>query len=511
MPFGSWLRRRPRVEGRVGVAWHDSELAVAHVVDHEDRPALDQCARLPLGPEALGSWISDQGLRGAEVVLVPPPESCLLRVIDVPEVPRDEWSESVRWMIQDLVDFDVEAAWIDVLEIPVSDDWTRARKAYAMVGRSEILSTLVEEARAAGLVPVGFDVRERALLHAADPHPGESGVAVVHLPSKSGLLAIGDGGEMHVTRAVHLGEAGPNMDVDFADAPDDADIIYEPLLLDLQRSLDYYETEFGRRPVSRVVIGPSADEYAELATYLHQNLRLPVELMDLREAFPGTAQPRIEDQEAILDAVGATLAPTLLFQRDLQPKRRKVIGADLSTLGRLAAVAAGAAALQWGLEAHQASTLSTQLSELEAQRDLVDERLRLVAGDLDAEELSAEERIVLKSLEARRASQLHLLGAIDRYAGEVRSFAGVAGALARTPVDGLWLTRIHVRDGGRALALSGEAVDSHRVPTLLEGLEAESGVAGIGFASLRLSRTEEGRIAFELSGGGDDDAEAATP
>ncbi len=509
MPFGSWLRRRPRVEGRVGVAWHDSELAVAHVVDHEDRPSLERCTRLPLGAEALNRWVAEQDLSGAEAVLVPPPETCLLRVIDCPEVPRDEWAESVRWLIQDLVDFDVETAWIDVLEIPVSEDWTRARKAYVMIGRADVLGGQVEQARGAGLIPVGFDVRERALLHAADPHPGESGVAVVHLPSKSGLLAIGDGGEMHVTRAVHLGETGPNMDVDFADAPDDDDIVYEPLLLDLQRSLDYYETEFGRRPVGRVVIGPSAEEYAGLATYLHQNLRLPVELMDLREAFPGDAQPRIEDQEAILDAVGATLAPTLLFERDLAPKRRKAIGADLSTLGRLAAIAAGAAALQWGLEAHQASTLSAQLGELEAQRDRVDERLRLVAGELVPEELTTEERIVLGSLEAKRASQRTLLAALDRHAGEVRSFAGVADALARTPVDGLWLTRIRVHDGGRALALEGEALDSQRIPSLLEGLESAPGVSGIGFASLKLARNEEGRITFELSSGADD--EGATP
>ncbi len=503
MVGASWFRHRQAAAGSVGLAWVESDLAVAHIVPGDERPALERCERIPAGGGALADWVMTHGLARVPCVIVPPEEACTLRVIDAPDLPREEWVESVRWQIQDLVDFDVERAWIDVLEIPVAADWTRARKVYVLIGQRDQLARRVDLVRKAGLRPVGFEIRERALLRIADPRAEGPGVAVLDLPAKGGLLVVGDGGEVHVTRPVSLDtDAAFASDEIELEGADTAEIVGSPafdsLLLDLQRSLDYYEAEFGRSPASRIAIAPSGEERVDLADYLHRSLRLPVELLDLRDAFPGGANPSFEEQGPLLGAVGAALSTGRIFAHELAPKPRKRNGVDLPMVGRLCAAVAVAALLQLAFERHQAGSLAAQLSELEAEQARVQQRFEVVAQQAGPEGLSPRQRAELGKLEKQRASHQQLVDALSTHGGARRSFAGVATALARSPVRGLWLTEIRVALGGRQVELAGQAEAAERVPAWLSYLEQQAELEGVGFEQVEVTRTEEGSLRFAL-------------
>ena len=508
MALGSLWKRSGGAGGSVGLAWGHGQMAVVHLSDAEAGHGLSACAVLPDHADALRGWVQDRGLAGARCVLVPAEEDCVLRVVEAPDVPDAERRESARWLVQDLLDFPAEEAWIDLLEIPVDEGWTRTRKIGVVAGRGDVMRRRVEQVRRAGLTPAGFDVRERALLVLADPHRDQPGVAVLDLRAKAGLLVVGERGELHVSRrlgidAESLGDAGAVEWKEGGDpeSPDEETApAFESLLLEMQRSLDYVESEFGRSPIRRVVVGPSENELSALGPYLEQNLRLQVEFLDLTQLFPGDATPNAALQAQSLSAAGGALGPGNLFREELVPKRQAYAGPSLRSLAQMSAVVATFGLLQFGVDQLQARSLRSGLGVLEAQREATRARL----GELDAQVARANadpaRQARVDALDAKRRAQATLLQQLEGEGGPGRPFAGLLTALAERPVEGLWFTRIRLRDEGRALTLEGAALGPEHLPRLLARLEAEPAFDGVTFESVRIERPEEGgeRIEFTL-------------
>lgn len=493
----SWWKRKRGPQGTVGLAWTGEELAVLHVRAEGDRPVLTASALLTPDADALGRWIREQGLAGARCVMVPPPAACVLRVLEAPKVPAEERVESVRWLVQDLVEFDIEDAWIDVLDIPVEESWTRTHKVYVVAGRAAPLAECLALARAAGLAPAGFELRERALLRLADPLATGGGTAVLDLQPKAGLLVVGERGELHLTRPLSLEEGqafpldalGP-LDSEGPVAPPPA---FESLLLELQRSLDYFETEFGRSPVRKIAIGPSDEELTGLAAYLRESLRIEIEWLDLAEIFDGSVAGSPQEQTAYLAAAGAALSPSALFAHELAPKRHRSFTVDAPLVLRLSALVAGLALAQFGLEWGQARSLEGTLAVLEETHRVARNRFLALTSEMPSDGPTPQQQSRLAELEAKRLARARLLAELASHDdGSRRSFAGIATGLARTPVPGVWLTEIHLSDAGRKLELHGHARDPARLPALLAQMEPQPELAGAVFQTLSLERAEDG-------------------
>ena len=79
----------------------------------ENRPG--EAGRQPKGTRSLRRRRSLQRRRNIAVL---PRAAYRLVPLDVPDLPREEWRQAVRWQLKDLVDFAVETASVDVLEIP---------------------------------------------------------------------------------------------------------------------------------------------------------------------------------------------------------------------------------------------------------------------------------------------------------------------------------------------------------------------------------------------------------
>ncbi|MCP5058595.1 MAG: hypothetical protein GY937_17990 [bacterium] len=508
MALASLWGRGERAGGSVGLAWGHGQLALVHLEDTPAGLGLAASAVLPDDTDALRSWVQAQGLAGARCVLVPAEEDCVLRVVEAPDVPEEERCESVRWLVQDLLDFPAEEAWIDLLEIPVDEGWTRVRKIVVAAGRGDGLRQRLEQARRAGLQPVGFEVRERALLALADPDRDQPGVAVLDLRPKAGLLVVGERGELHVSRrlGIDADSLGDDRAVEWNDGgnpegpSEETAPAFESLLLELQRSLDYVESEFGRSPVRRVVVGPAESDLSALAPYLEQNLRLQVEFLDLTRLFPGEASPGAAEQAQTLAAAGAAIGPGNLFTAELVPKREAYAGPTLRSLAQMAAAVAVFGMLQFGVDQLQAQSLRGELAALESQGEATRARLSALGAEIARAEADPTQQARVDALEAKRRAQATLLQQLEGDGGPGRSFASLLTALAERPVPGLWLTRIQLRDEGRALTLEGAALGPDRMPLLLARLMAEPAFDGVSFENVRIHRPEDGggRIEFML-------------
>ena len=105
-----------------------------------------------------------------------------------------------------------------------------------------------------------------------------------------------------------------------------------------------------------------------------------------------------------------------------------------------------------------------------------------------------DQRLVLrvKQLDEEMRQKQQILGILNEGEyGNTRGFADHLTGLSKQHVEGIWLTRFSIKQGGKQLGLSGSSVKPELVPQFLQRLGSEPSFAGKEFKSFLLSRAEK--------------------
>jgi MSHA biogenesis protein MshI len=224
--------------------------------------------------------------------------------VDAPDnagdLPHDELRDSLRWRIKEMVDFPIETAGIDFIEIPAVG--ARSAQLWVVVADRSAVQSRVQLFQDSKISLTAIDVPELAQrnLSALFEEPNR-GLALVAFDSKGGRLTISYQGELYMVRHIDVG--GPEL------AAANAETLYERVLLDIQRSLDNFDRSYSAIPLNRLLVGPlpGGEQFVD---YLAGNLSLPVASANLAdvldfEAVPGLAE--VTAQYTNWRALGAAL------------------------------------------------------------------------------------------------------------------------------------------------------------------------------------------------------------
>jgi len=224
-----------------------------------------------------------------------------LLLVEAPDVRPDELRAAVRWRIKDLIGFHVDDAIIDVFEIPDQRHANRNRMMYAIAARARRIVERADLIDAAGLAADIVDIPEMAVRNLAMLIPEESrGLALIHLDDTGGIITISRQGTLYLTRRLDTGAR------ELLDAEESQrNVLCEGVLLEVQRSLDYYESHFPHGPVAAIALTPTAAA-TPLAGYLPQQLETPVLAPALEDLLEFDEPPGMLDGNAIL-AIGSAL------------------------------------------------------------------------------------------------------------------------------------------------------------------------------------------------------------
>ncbi len=295
--------------GWLGVATRPGEVCFAAVErPAEGLPHVVSC-RLHAGglsdAAALDEAVRDAGLEGYRSTVLLEPGEYQMLIADSPRVSRAEKAAAVRWSIKGMLDFPVEDATVDVIEIPTEQYMPgRQPSVYAVVARNDVIRRYAALQEKPGLPLEAIDIPELAQrnLSALAEEPG-AGLAMLSHDQHGCLITFTFNGELYLYRRI---------EIPFPDSgADEAKIsqIYQRITLDLQRSLDYIERQLHFIPLNRLLIAPLPGP-SGLADYLADNLRLSVASFDLASVLDLSAVPMLADpatQAKCLLALGAAL------------------------------------------------------------------------------------------------------------------------------------------------------------------------------------------------------------
>lgn len=201
-----------------------------------------------------------------------------LLLVEAPDVRPEELRSAIRWRIKDLISFHVDDAVIDVIEIPDQRHQNRNRMMYAVVARASRVTGTAAMLEEAGLVLETVDIPEMALRNLAMLSEDESeGVALLHLDEHRSVITLSRGGNLYLARRWDSGAADLR---DSNDAERTARL-EDQVMLEIQRSLDYYDSHFPLGQVRALVLTPPTANIPGLHDFLTANISLPVHVLPL--------------------------------------------------------------------------------------------------------------------------------------------------------------------------------------------------------------------------------------
>lgn len=303
------FKKRGADDSRSGLYVGDSHVAFARVQRTNDgtlriAAACDRHEGEETWPQALAARTGGIDGAGSQVTSVLPDGSYQLLLVEIPNVPADEMNDAVRWQIKDLLDFPVDDAIVELFEMPGQSSAGDKSMAYAVATRRSNIRSHVESLHGAGFSLRIIDIPELCVRNIAILLPqDEDGVALLHFTENLGILTVTRQGVLYIIRRIEKGRSA----IRSASTDDFARTeLVSSIVLEIQRSLDYYESHFDRRPLTELVLAPGSD-IGGLAESLNEQLGVTVSNLDLNGLFAMQSEVSPEEQGDCLLAIGAAL------------------------------------------------------------------------------------------------------------------------------------------------------------------------------------------------------------
>ncbi len=248
--------------------------------------------------------IGSELLQKARVSVVLGASDYSLQLVETPNVPGDEMHDAVRWRIQHLIEYPIEEASIETFEMPAHANPGNKPMLYAVVAHQSDILSYAERMQEVSLHMDVIDIPELCLRNVAVMLPqDQNGVAFLHFTDDCGYLTITRRGVLYMIRRIETrrSQLGDAADDEFEAAERAAGVA-----LEVQRSLDYYESHYDCRPVTELVLGPG-ENLSTLAASLSDNLGITVSRLDLDDLFAIEREIPAAVQSDCLLAIGAAL------------------------------------------------------------------------------------------------------------------------------------------------------------------------------------------------------------
>jgi MSHA biogenesis protein MshI len=296
--------------GWMAVNFLQEGVCIAHVNRSRGaKPEVTVCAKFRRDPSddaALDKAAKDAHLARYNCTTLLGPNDYQMLLVEAPNVPPDELKTAIRWRIKDMLDYHIDDATIDVLDIPPDKNAAaRTHSMYAIAARNEIVRSRVALFERTHVPLAAIDLQEMAQRNIASLLEQEGrGLALLAFDAEGGLLTVSFSGELYLSRRLDV--TLPQL----LDADDEQRTRhFERITLELQRSLDHFDRQFHFIALSRLMVATLPEQFG-LTESLAANLYVPVENVNLGDLLDFTRVPELlqpERQALYFHTLGAAL------------------------------------------------------------------------------------------------------------------------------------------------------------------------------------------------------------
>lgn len=294
------FKKTKKIPGWMAICLQKDGICAAHIKRMPAAlPTVEALAFYPADteswPEQLGKLAKELRAERYRCTTTLAPNEYQLLSVEAPNVPADEIKTAIRWRLKDMLDFHIDDATIDVLDIPADKNApVRNHSMYAVAARSELIQQrqdLFAAARAPLKVIDVPDLAQRNISTLAEV--AGRGVALLSFDADGGLLTVSYSGELYLSRRIDV----TSTQLLQSDG-DQRTAHYDRITLELQRSLDHFDRQYHFITLSKLLLAPLGAAAGSLQDYLSTNLYMPIESLDLESVLDISRVPELKSPEA---------------------------------------------------------------------------------------------------------------------------------------------------------------------------------------------------------------------
>lgn len=244
---------------------------------------------------------AEHGLGRAHCTTLLDPSDYRLLAVEAPPLPPEEVADAMRWRVKDVLDFNVQDATIEVFPSPAKASSSELKPVYVVAAPNTALRQRIHLLDSANINVEVVDIPELALRNVASLlDTQERGIALLSLSENFGFITLSRGDVLYMSRTLNVG-----LD-ELREAKERAALL-DRIVLEVQRSLDYYVSHLRQAPIDRLMLAPLPAGFPGLESYFSDRLGIPVSLVNLQELaqWPGDLPPDMAPR--CLSTFGAAL------------------------------------------------------------------------------------------------------------------------------------------------------------------------------------------------------------
>lgn len=257
-------------------------LHFAHGIAGKDKSEIKRCGmRVVSGDKDLERAAKELGFEHHQCMALLSPTEYQLLLIEAPSVPPTELRDAARWRIKDMIDYSVDQATIDVLDIPTDPSVaSRGHSMYAVAANNAVIQGCMDRCSRARVPLSVIDIPETAQRNiAAIFESPDRGIALLYAGKTQVLLTVNFRGELYLARRIDA-----SLDELEKFAQGGSEDAKNRILLEVQRSFDHLERQFPFVSVEKLLVAPTPADTG-LQSYLAENLDLPVAELRLEDVL----------------------------------------------------------------------------------------------------------------------------------------------------------------------------------------------------------------------------------
>lgn len=226
--------------------------------------------------------------------------------LPIPDIPPSERAQALKFRARELSPIPIEDMVLDYVEIQGMRSRGPEPMGYCAIARLSQMRAFRDAILGAGMKLEAIDVRDMALRHILARIQGEGNAAFLFVDQEESRIIVASGQLFYILRSSTVGAS--NIQRSLAGG-DGLDRISESLLLDIQRTLDFYDSNFTDPPPRQVVVAPSWPFMPDLTEKLKNQMRLPLVELKLEDHIEGMDKIEGFPPNLTTLAVGAVLRP----------------------------------------------------------------------------------------------------------------------------------------------------------------------------------------------------------
>lgn len=302
---------KSKIRGRAGLALTADGLAYAGLATGAESPVLKTCgfalAEQSDDLQQLQALASQESLCGYQLAVCLDRSRFNLSQVEAPPVEEEEMLQALTWRVKELIDFPLDELVLDYVDIPPTK--SGGGMIYTVTSQQSTIQNIVDRANTGEGLLERIDIPALALQNIACRLPqANEGIALLNLCQRDSLLTLGRGDKLYLSRGVDATSTDLRIGIPPL-ANTQILTLFDSLLLDIQRSLDYYDSFFTDPPIRHLLV-PAGDELLDgLIDYLNANLAIDVRRLSMEDLLATGEELSIDPERfgELMLALGAAL------------------------------------------------------------------------------------------------------------------------------------------------------------------------------------------------------------